>query len=140
LKLNDALFVEKLLKGIEVTAGILLGSPLPLLEIIPPEGSWFDYKNKYSGKTKEVPFAPSARRSTQHQVQALALRIHKDLHLGSFSRSDFIVENNIPYILETNTPGGVGLTPESLLPKAAKAAGISFESLVEKMLKGRILT
>jgi len=48
------------------------------------------------------------------------------------------VESGFPYVIEINTPGGVGLTSESLLPKAAKAAGISFGQLVEKMLEGRV--
>jgi D-alanine-D-alanine ligase len=72
----------------------------------------------------------------QREVQKIALRIHQDLKLGSYSRTDVIVKNGIPYVLEINTPGGVGLTPESLLPKAAKAMGISFGQLVEEMLKG----
>jgi D-alanine-D-alanine ligase len=70
----------------------------------------------------------------QKKVQAIALKIHKELKLGSYSRTDFIVQNNVPYILEINTPGGVGLTSESLLPKAAKAVGINFKQLVQKML------
>lgn len=138
LKLNDSLFVEKLLNGVEITAGVLLENPPPIMEIIPPKDGWFDYKNKYSGKTKEVPFAPSLSDDLQKQIQATALQIHQNLGLGSFSRTDFIVENGIPYVLEVNTPGGVGLTPQSLFPKAAKAVNLSFTQLVEKMLEGKI--
>jgi D-alanine-D-alanine ligase len=138
LKLPDSFFVEKLVNGVEITIGVLLGKALPVVEIIPPKDAWFDYKNKYSGKSKEIPFAPSVSRDMQRKVQKIALRIHRDLKLGSYSRTDVIVKDGIPYILEINTPGGVGLTPESLLPKAAKAAGISFEQLVEKMLKGAV--
>lgn len=136
LKLPDSFFVEKLITGIEITIGVLLGKPLPVVEVVPPEGAWFDYKNKYSGKSKEIPFAPSISREVQRKVQATALHIHNDLNLGSYSRTDIIVSDGIPYVLEINTPGGVGLTPESLLPKASKAIGISFEQLVDEMLKG----
>lgn len=135
LGFKSRLFVERLIEGTEITIGVLLGTALPVVEIIPPKSGWFDYKNKYSGGTKEIPFAPSLNRSMRRQAQRIALRIHRDLRLGSFSRTDFIVKEGIPYILEVNTPGGVGLTPESLLPKAAKAAGISFKKLVEKMLE-----
>ena len=138
LKLKDSFFVEKLLRGTEITAGVMLSEALPLIEIRPPASGWFDYKNKYSGKTNEIPFAPSVEKKVQKQAQAIALKIHSDLKLGSYSRTDFIVQDGIPYVLEINTPGGVGLTPQSLFPKAAEAIGISFRDLVEKMLKGRM--
>lgn len=135
LALPHRCYAEKLIKGPEITAGVLHGKTLPIVEIVPPKGGWFNYKNKYSGESKEIPFAPSVDKKVQKRAQKIALRIHKDLDLGSYSRADFIVENGIPYILEINTPGGVGLTSESLLPKAAKAVGITFEELVERMLE-----
>ena len=137
LKLNDAFFVEKLIEGVEITMGVLLGKALPVVEIVPPKNAWFDYKNKYSGETQDIPFAPSLSRSIQKRAQTIALQIHQDLKLGNYSRTDAIVKGNKIYILETNTPGGVGLTPQSLLPKAAKAIGLLFEQLVEKMLDMR---
>lgn len=135
LKTKNFFFVEQLLTGTEITVGILLDKELPVIEIVPPQG-WFDYKNKYSGKTKDILFAPSVKKSVQKKAQKIALEIHKKLKLGSYSRTDFIVQNNIPYLLEANTPGGVGLTPVSLLPKAAAAIGLSFNQLIEKMLSG----
>lgn len=135
LQLPCRWYVEALLQGTEITAGVLNGKALPIVEIIPPSAGWFDYKSKYSGKSKETPFAPSVSSKIQKQAQALALRIHTDLRLGSYSRTDFIVQSGKLYILETNTPGGVGLTSESLLPKAAQAVGIGFERLIQQMLK-----
>lgn len=123
-------YVETLLHGEEITVGVLRGKPLPVVEITPPEDGWFDYKNKYSGKSRELPFAPSVPLKLQHEAQRIARRIHNDLQLGAYSRSDFIVQNGKLYILETNTPGGVGLTAESLLPKAALAAGMNFTQLI----------
>lgn len=136
LKLPGQFFVEKLIDGSEITVGIVLEKTLPVVEIIPPKDDWFDYKNKYSGVSKEIPFAPSVDPKIQRRAQKIALRLHRDFKLGSYSRTDMIVKSGIPYVLEINTPGGVGLTPESLLLKAAKASGISFEQLVKKMLKG----
>lgn len=138
LKLADHFFVEELIRGTEITVGVLLEKTLPVVEIVPPKDAWFDYKNKYSGASKEIAFAPSVDKKVQRQAQKIASRIHRDLKLGSYSRTDVIVKDGIPYVLEINTPGGVGLTPESLLPKAAKAVGISFEQLVEKILRGVI--
>lgn len=127
------LFVEKYLTGIEVTVGILNNKALPIIEIIPPEDGWFDYKNKYSGKTGEILFAPSLAKDFQGKIQEIALEIHKKLDLGEYSRIDFIVSENKAYVLEVNTIPG--MTQESLLPKAAKAAGIPFEDLCEKLVR-----
>ena len=135
LNSRNKFFVESLLDGIEITVGVLGNMALPVIEIIPPKDSWFDYKNKYSGVTKELLFAPSISSLLQKKVQKMALRIHKDLDLGSFSRLDIIVKDGIPYVLEINTPGGVGLTAESLFPKAAKAVGLSFDDMIEKILR-----
>lgn len=142
LELKDELMVESFLPGIEVTVGILNGQALPVIEIRPPEGKWFDYKNKYSGASQEIPHAPSLDKKMRHEVHKTALKIHQLLNLGPYSRIDFIVSNLavhpkggrlIPYVLEVNTISG--WTSESLFPKAAKAAGLSFEQLVEKLVQ-----
>lgn len=132
LNSNLPLFIEEYLSGIEITVGILGNKALPVIEIKPPEGKWFDYKNKYTGVTQEIVNAPSLGKNIQKQVQNLALGIHKELNLGSYSRIDFIVSNNIPYVLEVNTIPG--LTNQSLFPKAAQADGISFEELVKMLI------
>lgn len=134
LKIKDRLFVEKYMVGVEITVGILGDKPLPPVEIIPPNGEWFDYENKYSGETKEIVGAPSVGKSVVKKAQKYALKIHKDLNLGPYSRTDFIVVNDIPWILEVNTPGGVGFTSESLFPKAAKAIGFEFKDLVNHLI------
>ena len=106
-----------------------------MIEIVPPKEGWFDYQNKYSGKSQEIPFAPSVPNDVQTSAQYLALHIHRDLRLGSYSRTDFIVVDDIPFILEINTPGGVGFTPTSLFPKAAEAIGLSFNALVKTIVE-----
>jgi len=113
-----------------------------VIEIIPPEGGWFDYQNKYSGATREIPHAPSLDEKTKQLVQKIALQIHQTLNLGPYSRIDFIVSELhshsssgklVPYVLEVNTIPG--LTSQSLFPKAAQAVGISFPKLLDKMIK-----
>jgi len=130
---SDLLFVEKYLPGVEVTVGILNGKALPIIEIIPPKNSWFSYKNRYNNESKEIPFAPSIDKKIQKKLKTLTLKIHNHFILGTFSRSDFMIYKNRPYILEVNTIPG--LTSGSLIPKAAKAAGISFNKFVEILIK-----
>lgn len=130
---KETLFAEKLLTGIEVTAGILNNETLPIIEIVPPNGKWFDAKNKYDGTTKEIINAPSLTEMERSEVQKLALFIHQTLKLGSLSRTDFIVSEGIPYALEVNMIPG--FTPNSLFPKAAEAIGLNFEQLVKKLVE-----
>ena len=147
LNSNLKLFVEHFIKGVEVTVAILHNKALPVLEIIPPEGGWFDYKNKYWGNTKEIPHAPSLDGKTRQQAQKIALKIHQTLNLGPYSRIDFIVAshigssprsaggaggNTVPYVLEVNTIPG--LTASSLFPKAAQAAGLSFSNMLSELI------
>lgn len=136
LRSNTELLVEKYLPGIEVTVAILQNTPLPVLEIVPPKDSWFNYQNKYSGETKEIPFAPSVSKNLQVQVQKIALKIHKTLSLGQISRTDFIIYDGKPYALEINTIPG--LTASSLFPKAALAKGYTFPKLLDKLVKSAI--
>lgn len=130
---KDKLFVERFIEGIEITVGILGNKALPVIEIIPPAGGWFDYKNKYSGISKELPNAPSLNLKMQREIQKTALNIHQNLGLGSLSRIDFIVADDKAYVLEINTIPG--MTANSLLPKAALAAGISFVQMVKDLLE-----
>ncbi len=133
MNLNLPIFVEEYKKGIEVTCGIINNKALPLLEIVPPNGSWFSYKNKYWNTTREIPFAPSLNEKIQKKIQRLALKIFNCFDLGSYCRIDFIVSKNIPYVLELNTIPG--MTAGSLLPKQAKAANISFNQMIEMLIK-----
>lgn len=133
-KLKGQMYVEELLQGIEITVGILKDKPLPVIEIRPPEGKWFDYKNKYSGETQEIVGAPSVSEKIQKKAQEISLKIHQDLKIGPYSRTDFIVVDDIPYVLEINTPCGVGFTSESLFPKMAQAVGLDFKALIQKLI------
>ncbi|MBI2621783.1 MAG: ATP-grasp domain-containing protein [Candidatus Levybacteria bacterium] len=127
------LFVEKYIQGPEITVGILNNKAYPVLEIVPPEGSWFNYENKYSGASKEIPFAPSVPKKLQKQAQRIALKIHRHFNLGTYSRTDFMTTKDNVYALEINTIPG--LTSESLMPKAAKATGMGFGKFLEVLLK-----
>lgn len=128
---SGKVLVEKMIKGREFSVGILENTALPVIEIIPKEG-FYDYKNKYQqGLTNECCPADLPE-PLREKVQLLALKVHKTLHLGSYSRIDFILDEANEFIcLEANTLPG--MTPMSLLPQEAKAAGISYEDLCKKI-------
>ncbi len=123
------LFIEEYINGTEVTVGILNGKALPVLEIIPPNGGWFDYKNKYSGDTKEILNAPSIIPKLRTGVQKIAIKIHGHFKLGSYSRVDFIIIGSKIYVLELNTIPG--LTENSLLPKQT---GMEFTRFIKVLV------
>lgn len=132
LKSGTPLFVEKYIKGTEITVGNLNEKVLPFLEIVPPNNGWFNYKNKYDGSSQEIPFAPSVSKTTQQQVVKIFLKIQEHFNLGSYFRADFIVSNGIPYVLDINTIPG--LTPGSLFPKQALSAGLTFGEMLEALI------
>jgi D-alanine-D-alanine ligase len=124
---------EQLILGREFSIGILNGKALPPIEIIPKEG-FYDYANKYqSGMTHEI--CPAQLEDSICQaMQHAAKKIHEVLHLGFYSRIDFILDDkNEFYCLEANTLPG--MTPTSLLPQEAAAAGITYHQLCELLLE-----
>jgi D-alanine-D-alanine ligase len=136
LAFDDEVMIEKFIPGREFTVGILEQRPLPVGEIFAP-GEVFDYRSKYQqGGAREVfpadlPPAESAR------VQDYALRAHRVLKLGIYSRIDFRRDAAGEFwCLEANSLPG--LTATSLLPQAARAAGIDFPTLLERICQGAI--
>jgi D-alanine-D-alanine ligase len=130
--------IEPFVSGIEATCGVLErldGSvvALPPIEIIPAEGGFgFDYRAKYLAKTTQEicpgRFAPEI----SAQLMDQALRAHRALSCGGYSRSDFIVSKQGLVFLETNTLPG--LTKASLYPKALKAEGIEFADFLKDQI------
>jgi D-alanine-D-alanine ligase len=138
-KHSDVVLAEKYVPGAELTVSILGDEPLPVIEIRPHEG-FYDYHHKYTkGMTDYLTPAP-IEKSFATSLQEMALRTFQALGCRTFGRVDFRVgEDQVPYCLEVNTIPG--MTETSLVPKAAAAAGISFEQLggkiVELSLKGK---
>ncbi len=126
---EDEVVIEQYVKGREFAVGILDGKALPVIEIIPKTG-FFDYANKYqSGCTEEICPAPIPE-ETAKRMQAATELAFKALKLDVYSRADFLLaEKGDIYCLEVNTLPG--MTAASLLPKEAKAAGISYSELCE---------
>lgn len=131
--------VETLLVGRELTAPVLedpaTGEPmaLPLIEIRLLGHDFFDYVAKYTdGHNEEICPAPVDAATTE-AVQAIALAAHRALGCRGMSRTDFILTERGPIVLETNTIPG--LTGESLIPKSAAAAGLSFAAFVDRLIR-----
>jgi D-alanine-D-alanine ligase len=127
------ILAEECIPGREFSSGVLGEEALPLVEIIATDEFYsYDAKYKPGGSRHLVP-APIDDDLTA-RLQMLALSVHRMLGLRDYSRTDFIVtKEGRPYILEINALPG--LTPLSLLPDEARAAGISFEALIERLIQ-----
>ncbi len=125
--------VEKYIPGQEITAAILDGKALPLIEIVPHSGL-YDYEAKYQkGKTDYRVPAPLSREITQN-IQQAAERAFAALGCADYARVDFrLQENGQFFCLEVNTLPG--MTPTSLVPKAAAVVGLSFNQLIETLVQ-----
>lgn len=130
---EDFVLVEEKITGREFSVGILDGEVLPIIEIIPKTG-FYDYKNKYqAGLTEEI-CPVHLCSSVVSAFQETALRVHRILRLGAYSRIDFMMDKGGRiYCLEANTLPG--MTPASLLPQEARAAGISYEALCGRIVE-----
>jgi len=133
---DSEVMLEAFIAGREFTVGILEGEALPVREIIAP-GEVFDYQSKYqAGGAREV-FPADIDPAESLQLQQLALRVHTVLKLGAYSRIDFRRDGQGRYwCLEANSLPG--MTATSLLPQAAKAAGIEFPQLLDKICRGAL--
>ena len=129
---EDEAIVEQYIKGRECDVGVLDGIPLPVIEICPKSG-FYDYKNKYQAGLTDEYCPADLDAETSQRLQDTSLKVFHALNLEIFSRMDFIVEESGDiYCLEANTLPG--MTPVSLLPQEAAAAGISYEELCEKII------
>ena len=134
---DDMVLVEKFLTGMELTGSVFGNNELtalPIIEIIPKSSyDFFDYTAKYqAGETEEICPARIDGALTE-KAQTFSKICHKILFCRGYSRTDMILFNDELYVLETNTIPG--MTQTSLLPRAAKVAGISFTQLLDKLIE-----
>jgi D-alanine-D-alanine ligase len=137
-ELEDELVVEQYIEGQEYTCGVFADEGLPVVEITPNDG-FYDYEHKYQpGRTKEICPAPSLSKEKTKEMQEISVKAHKALSLEVYSRVDFIMDDKGDlYCLEANTLPG--MTPTSLLPQEAEAAGISYEEFCVKIIEESLL-
>ncbi len=135
-KYDSRLLVEKCIIGTEITVGIIEDKPLPIIEIVPPNG-FYDYDAKYThtgGETRYLCPPETVSPELQQLATKLAMTFYRAASCRDILRVDFIIdhENNI-YVLEGNTMPG--FTASSLVPKAAHQAGISMEALCATLVQ-----
>jgi D-alanine-D-alanine ligase len=140
LRIDRRVMVEQYIRGREFTCAVLQrrhggpSEPLPVTEIVPRAGVFFDYKSKYSrGGSNELTPAPVAARIAR-AIQRAAAQCHDALQCDGVSRTDFMLDAaGSLFALETNAiPGMTGM---SLLPQAAEKAGISYPALLDIMIE-----
>ena len=130
---SDIVLVEKYIAGREMAVAILEDEALPVLEIIPKSG-FYDYKSKYTSGMSEYIVPADIPENVFRDLQAQALIAFKSLRCKDYGRVDFrLSEDYIPYCLEVNTLPG--MTATSLVPKMANAVGISFNELIDRIIK-----
>jgi D-alanine-D-alanine ligase len=132
LKFDSEVLVEEKIIGRETTVGILDGKPLPVVEVRPKAGG-YDYRNKYTAGRTEYFCPADFDKATTQRIQVAALGAFHAIGGRDYARVDVMVRpSGEPVVLEVNTLPG--MTETSLLPKAAAAAGLSYEELCQRMI------
>jgi len=133
--MNQSALVESYIPGVEVTCGILGDRALPLIMIRPKTGAeFFDYENKYAEDGAEEICPAPVDEAVSKAVQERMLAVHRALGLTGYSRGDFILDKDgTAWLLEVNTLPG--MTPTSLVPRAAAAVGLGFSDLIAELIR-----
>jgi D-alanine-D-alanine ligase len=137
IKYNDDVLIEEYLVGICATVGILEGEDgLFATEILElrPKNEWYDYEAKYTKGMTEFILPAELSEDMTKQVKEIAMKAFDIAGCKGVSRVDFLIVNNIPYVLEINT--SPGMTETSDLPAQANAMGINYDNLVQIILNG----
>ncbi|SFQ96489.1 MULTISPECIES: D-alanine--D-alanine ligase [unclassified Paenibacillus] len=129
--LDQAILIESYYEGTEITCSIVDGEVLPIISISSARSKWFDYKAKYEvgGAEEKVVELPHV---IEQRVREAALASYRLLQCKVYARVDMILCQDRPYVLEVNTLPG--MTANSLLPKSAAAAGITFTQLLDHII------
>lgn len=128
---DDSVMIESYIKGEEITCSILDGELLPIIGIRSAHSDWFDYQAKYvdGGAEEQVITLPA---EVDARVRKAAQDCYRILKCSVYGRVDMMLRDGVPYVLEVNTLPG--MTTNSLLPKSAEAAGISFSQLLNRII------
>jgi D-alanine-D-alanine ligase len=131
---DPLVLVEEFVAGQELTASVLGERALPLIRIVAPQGN-YDYQNKYFTDDTKYYCPSGIPAETEARIQALTIKAFRVLGCRGWGRADLILREDGSFsFLEMNT--SPGMTGHSLVPMAAKQAGMSFEDLVLAILEG----
>ena len=126
-KYDRAVMAEKFVDGIELTAGILGNEPLPLIKLETPR-EFYDYEAKYAASDTRYIIPCGLSNKKEQELQALCMKAFRALGCHGWGRVDLMLDRRSrPFLLEVNTTPG--MTDHSLVPMAARAAGLSYEDL-----------
>lgn len=135
---DEEIIIEKAIKGVEVSVGVFKNQEnliiLPFTEIV-SETEFFDYEAKYLGKSNEITPARISEEDAE-KVRREIKKIYKVLNMIGLTRTEFIIQDGIPYFLEINT--NPGLSKESIIPKQIKEIGMSLTDLFDRMIQNVI--
>lgn len=127
---NDIL-IESYLKGREVSVGVIKykgeTKVMGITEIL-SENDFFDYEAKYLGKSEEVTPA-NLSEEIKKSVEETAKKVYEALGMSGFSRTDFIIMNDVPHFIEINT--NPGLSPQSIFPQQAAYTNMAMSDLLD---------
>ena len=130
---DERVIAERWITGAEYTVGVLGDEALPLIRLETPR-LFYDYEAKYHDDRTRYLCPAGLPEATERELQAVALRAFRALDGRGWGRVDFLVDGaGRPWLIEVNTVPG--MTGHSLVPMAAKAAGLSFETLVVRILE-----
>ena len=136
---DDEVLIESFLEGIEVSVGVMNYQKnikvLGITELI-TENDFFDYDAKYNGNSKEITPANISEKQKQI-VTDLSIKIYKKLAMKGFTRSEFIIINDMAYFLEINSVPG--MTNESIFPKQAQISGVSITQICDEIIHQAII-
>lgn len=132
LKHDKEVMIEEYIKGEEITCCMLDGELLPILSIKPKKDVFFDYKSKYEDEGAEEVVA-NLPDHINKKVKEICKKCWESLNLRVYARVDIMIKGKDIYVLEVNTLPG--MTKNSLFPKSAKAANISFKKLLDTIIE-----
>jgi len=132
---DSEIIIESALQGVEVSIGVYRNKDeiivLPVTEIV-SENDYFDYDAKYLGQSDEITPARISKEETE-KVQSEAKKIYQILNMKGITRSDFIIQNGTPYLIETNT--NPGLSSESIVPKQVRETGMTLTEFFDILIQ-----
>lgn len=134
-RFDDEVVIEEFIKGREFSMGVVNGVAMPAIEIIVNDG-WYDFEHKFQENQTTFQTPPDIPDDVHTEMQAIALKTMTVLGLTNYGRIDFFWNEDGIYVIEGNSLPG--MTPLSLLPQEAAAAGISYPDLCEQIVKGKL--
>ncbi|MFL2028858.1 D-alanine--D-alanine ligase family protein [Loigolactobacillus zhaoyuanensis] len=134
-RFDDEVVIEEFIKGREFSMGVVNGVAMPAIEIIVNDG-WYDFEHKFQENQTTFQTPPDIPSAVHDEMQAIAVQTMNVLGLTNYGRIDFLWNDSGIYVIEGNSLPG--MTPLSLLPQEAAAAGISYPDLCEQIVEGKL--